>query len=354
MTVLIAILLLIIGLLVYLFAFGPKLTQEADEIIERALTGPLPNIVSGQTGFAYSDGLKVWYERIFPPGPSKGTVLLISAVGGNALEWFPSVVRQFIDAGYQVVRYDHRGTGLSDWMPNWSLRRPYSIADMARDALAILDALKVEKVHIVGLSMGGMIAQEVAIQQPARVQSLTLMMTSGFIGDPELPGLTSRYFVNSILKGIPLLKYRLLSGEKNLVKERIAKQLSFPGYEGLDIKETAEVVLYDLRKRKGLNLRAVLQHQTAVQVAGSRYDKLKTLAIPTLVIHGTADALIPFEHGRKLAEIIPNAESLWLAGVGHMFPVPDMDALMKAILSHLDQHPSADSVPAGHQGTLLP
>jgi pimeloyl-ACP methyl ester carboxylesterase len=162
------------------------------------------------------------------------------------------------------------------------------------------------------------------------------MMTSGYIGDPDLPSLSSRYFVSLFVKGLPLLKYRLMGGEKNLIKERIAKTIAVVGYEGLDIKETAEVVLYDLRKRRGLNLKATLQHQTAVTFAGSRYNRLRTLDIPTLVVHGTADQFIPVEHGRKLVEIIPHARGMWLDGVGHVFPVPDMAALLKNIFAHFD------------------
>jgi pimeloyl-ACP methyl ester carboxylesterase len=108
------------------------------------------------------------------------------------------------------------------------------------------------------------------------------------------------------------------------------------GYEGLDIQETAEFVLYDLRKRRGINVQAIFQHQTAVSISGSRYEKLKNLDIPTLVVHGTVDQLIPVEHGRKLVEVIPNAKGLWLDGVGHVFPVPDMEMLVKNILSHFE------------------
>jgi pimeloyl-ACP methyl ester carboxylesterase len=162
------------------------------------------------------------------------------------------------------------------------------------------------------------------------------MMTSGFIGDPDLPGLTSRYFLEALLKGIPLLKYRLLGGEKNLIKERIAKQISAIGVDGLDIKEIAEVVLYDLRKRRGINVRAVLQHQTAVNVAGSRYEKLRALSTPTLVVHGPEDQFIPIEHGKKLVETIPSAEGIWLEGVGHVFPVSKMDKLTTKILGHIE------------------
>jgi len=317
------------------WAAGPSLPAETDAVIEDVLKSALPEMVSGKSDFTTADGLNLWYESILPAGPPHGSVLLIMAMGGNALFWPPKFVKSFVDAGYQVIRYDHRGTGLSDWMEHWDRKQPYSVADMARDAVAVLDAVGVQRTHIVGLSIGGMIAQEVAIQNPGRVASLTLIMTSGFIGDPDLPGLTSRYFLEVLLKAIPLLKYRLLGGEKNLIKERIAKQVSFIGSEGLDIKEAAEVVLYDLRKRRGINFRAVLQHQTAVSVAGSRYEKLRALSTPTLVVHGSEDQFIPIEHGKKLVETIPNAVGIWLEGVGHVFPVPNMDKLTAMILVHI-------------------
>jgi len=95
------------------------------------------------------------------------------------------------------------------------------------------------------------------------------------------------------------------------------------GPEDLDIRETAELVLYGLRERRGISLRGAYQHLTAVTVSGSRYERLKTLNIPTLVIHGTTDPINPIEHGKKLAQVIPNAEGLWLDGVGHVFPYPN-------------------------------
>jgi pimeloyl-ACP methyl ester carboxylesterase len=325
----------LVGIAIYIFASGPKLPAETDTIIDRVIKSELTEVIVGNTGFASSYGLKIWYESISPQGSPKGAVLLIMGMGGDALIWPPKFVRAFVDAGYQVIRYDQRGTGMSDWVENWDSKNPYSVADMAGDALAVLDALEIQKVHIVGLSLGGMIAQEVAIQHPDRVASLTLMMTSAYVGDPELPGLTSRYLIENTLKNIPLLKYRMMGGEKNLIKERIAKQILVVGYDGLDIKKTAEVVLYDLRKRRGINVRAIFQHQVAVTVSGSRYEKLKTLNIPTLVIHGTEDQMIPVEHGKKLVEVIPNAEGIWLDGVRHVFPVPNMDVLIKNIISHL-------------------
>lgn len=336
MILLVTLLIFLAGVSIYIFAGGPKLPPETDAIIDDVLNSELPEVVVGETGFASSAGLNIWYESISPQGLPRGTVLLLMGSGGDALIWPPGFVRAFVDAGYQVVRYDQRGTGASDWVEDWDRQNPYSVADMAGDVVAVLDALGIERAHLVGLSMGGMIAQEVAIGYPDRVASLTLMMTSGYVGDPDLPqGPTTRYLLSSLVKGVPLLKYRLIGGEKNLVKERIAKQVSMIGYEGLDIRETAEVVLYDLRNRRGINTRGAFQHMTAVAVSGSRYEGLRRIDVPTLVIHGTTDQFIPVEHGRKLVEIIPEAKGLWLEGVGHVFPVPDMDALLENILSHI-------------------
>jgi len=323
------------AILICIFRFGPKLPPETDAIIDDVFNNDLPEFVSGQTGFAESDGLQIWYESIAPDGTPKGTVLLIMSHAGSGLEWPPKFIRLFVHAGYRVIRYDHRGTGMSDWVENWSRQNPYLIADMAGDALAVLDALQIEQLHIVGLSLGGMVAQELATRVPERVLSLTLMMTSGNISDPDLPSLTSRFLLVSALKGLPLLKYRMAGGEKNLIKERIAKVISVVGTENLDIRETAEVVLYEMRKRRGFNIRAVFQHQAAASMAGSRYEKLKTLHAPTLVIHGTADQVIPVEHGRKLVDILPNAKGLWLDGVEHIFPYPNMSRVNETIMAHL-------------------
>jgi pimeloyl-ACP methyl ester carboxylesterase len=329
--------LLVVGFAIYIAVSGPKLPPETDEIIERVLNSELPEVIRGTTGFVSSDGLAIWYESILPKVPPKGVILLIMGIAGDALTWPPAFVRAFVEAGYQVMRYDHRGTGLSDWVDSWDRKKPYSLTAMADDAIAILNALTVQKVHLIGLSMGGMIAQEIAIHQPGRVTSLTLIMTSGYIGDRDLPGLTSRYFFGNLIKGIPLLKYRLMGGERNLIKERIAKTIQGVGYEELDIKEIAEVVLYDLRKRRGINLKAVLQHQAAVSISGSRYDQLKALNVPTLVIHGTADSFIPIEHGKKLVEVIPNAKGLWIAGVGHVFPLPNMHDVNNKIMAFFER-----------------
>jgi pimeloyl-ACP methyl ester carboxylesterase len=328
--------LLFVALLIYIFRAGPVLPPETDRIIDDVLRNDLPEVVTGETGFAQSGDLTIWYESIAPDGPPRGVVLLLMGMGGDGLLWPPSFVRAFVDAGYRTIRFDYRSTGLSTWIQEWNRRQPYTLADMAGDAVAVLDALVIGRAHLVGLSLGGMVAQELAIANPDRAASLTLMGTSGFIGDPDLPGLSSGYLIKSAIIGLPLFRYRLLGGEKNLILERIAKTVAMIGPENLDIRETAELVVYDLRRRKGLNLRAARQHQAAVTIAGARYDRLAALDIPALIIHGTADPIIPVEHGRKLVAVIPGARGLWLDGVGHVFPFPDMEMVMRHLLAHLD------------------
>lgn len=325
------------GLVIWILVAGPKLPSQTDAIIDEVINKELPELIVGKTGVVNSDGLDIWYESISPEGQSKGTVLLIMGMGGSALEWPHKYVQEFVDSGYHVIRYDHRGTGMSDWVADWDRKNPYSIKDMAGDAVAVLDALKIKKTHVVGLSLGGMIAQEIAINHPHRIESLTLIMTSGHVGDPDLPSITSQYFISSLIKGIPLFKYRIIGGEKNLIKERVAKMISFTREEYLDIKEIAEIVIYDLRQRRGINIKAIFQHLAAVNISGSRYEMLKTLDIPTLVIHGTNDQLFPIEHGKKLMEVIPNAKGIWIEGMGHVFPLPNMDEIIKDIIKHISQ-----------------
>jgi pimeloyl-ACP methyl ester carboxylesterase len=321
--------------IVHLYRSGPKLPPGTDAIIEDVLRSELPPVVTGQTGFASSDGLRIWYESIPPQGPSRGTVLLIMANGGNALDWPPAFVRALVHAGYGVIRYDHRDTGLSDRVKS-KTNPPYTLADMAGDAVAVLDALEVPRAHVIGLSMGGMIAQEVAIDHPGRVATLTLIMTSGYIGDPDLPGPSSRFFLTSMLRGLPLLRYRILGGEANLIRERIAKMVAAGTAGEMNVQETAEVALYDLRERRGVSIQGALHHQAAVSHAGGRHDRLGRVMAPALVIHGTADPLIPVEHGLKLVEIMPRAQGLWLDGVGHTFPVPEMDSVCERIVEHME------------------
>ncbi len=315
----IIILSLIIGASIYIYNSGPILPDHTDEIIEEVIANPIPELIKGKTGVVTSQGIQIWYESILPKESPKGVILLIMGISNDALGWPEKFIQSLTDLGYQVIRYDHRGTGLSDWIENFDNNKPYSLFDMASDGVSVLNALEIEKANIIGVSMGGMIAQHLAIDYPDRVQSLTSIMSSGNVFDQELPPISSEVAIDLIKTAI---KYSIFSSEKNIVKLHLASRIILMGEasQDLDIKEISGNVLYNIRKRKGYNPNVSGQHQAAVSASGSRYENLKKLNLPTLIIHGASDPFIPIEHGKKCANLIPNADSLWVENMGHDIP----------------------------------
>ncbi|HEU4546698.1 MAG TPA: alpha/beta hydrolase, partial [Microlunatus sp.] len=308
-------------------------------------------VITGDTGFAASGSVRIWFESIPPPGPERGVVLLSSSMAADALFWPSVFVRGLGRAGYRVVRYDHRGAGASDWIEDWHRSAPYSLLDMAGDAVAVLDATAVDRAHVVGLSLGGFVAQEVAIAHPHRVASLTLLSTAADPTDATLPGPRTSLLLRSGLRGLPLLRYRLLGGEANRVRAIIAKTM-IGGGEARDLSEVGELArtaLYVLRHRRGVNLKAIWQHQTAVAVTRCRYELLTQVTSPTLIVHGTHDPLISFAHAEWLAQLLPHAHHLWLDGVGHQFPYPNLATVVNVITSHMDLADAGGSGPDAYR-----
>jgi pimeloyl-ACP methyl ester carboxylesterase len=326
----------VLGLAALLAWRGPRLPPGTEKVIARIRSGPVTGVVTGESGYAQSDEVRIWFESIAPVGVEKGVVLLNIALGASSLYWPPPFLRALSAAGYRVVRYDQRGTGASSRMADWNRQHPYSLIDMADDAIAVLDELRIARAHVLGLSLGGFIAQEIAIRYPERVQSLTLMSTSADPTDASMPGPRTWPLVKTALAGLPLLRYRLLGGEANLVRELLAGLVAQGGDDPVDVEEWTRIVLYDRRERGGFNFRALRQHQVAVAVTRSRYPLLGTIAVPTLVIHGVEDTFLPIEHGRRLAAAIPSASGMWLEDTGHPFPYPKMREVTAAITMHLD------------------
>jgi pimeloyl-ACP methyl ester carboxylesterase len=326
----------VVGLAVYIYASGPPLPPNSDEIISQVLRSELPEIFSGKTGYAKSGDINIWYESIEPDDTPKGTILLLAGISSDAVAWPTKFLDALVAAGYRVIRTDHRGTGMSDWIEDWDSSNPYSLDDMANDGIAVLDALGIEEAHVIGVSMGGMIAQQIAINHPDRVLSLTSIMSSGNINDPNLPPI-SMDIAQELIKAS--LKYGLIKSERNLIKLHIASRMILMGDSSyaLDVKTIAEQVLYNLRKRKGYNSQASIQQQAAVTASGSRYDKLRTLDTPTLIIHGNADPFIPIEHGLKCAELVPNADTLWIEGMAHDLPDAYVDVVAEKIITSIQR-----------------
>ena len=329
----ITLLILLTGIIILIFFTGPKLPDNTDTIIDNVMNSELPEFVKGKSGYVVSDNYKIWYESITPKDSNKGAILLFMGMATDALGWPQTFIDKLVNSGYQVIRYDYRGTGLSDWIEDWR-QKPYSIADLAKDAKTILDILKISKAHLIGLSLGGMVAQEFAIKNPDRTLTLTSIMSSGNIVDKELPKVSKSVLFEFIKIGI---KYGVFKSEKSTIKLMLAAKMILRGdaqYD-IDVKRTAEQVLYNLRKRKGYNQNASKQHYATANLSTSRYEKLKDLKIPVLIIHGINDPFVPIEHSKKLASVIPNSKTKWFNNMGHDLPVSLIDTLSKEIISNI-------------------
>lgn len=297
--------------------------------IKSAIEAPLENMV-GDEGYALNDGVRIWYDVHQPKDTVKGSVLLIMGLSADALIWPSYFYQPFLDSGYQVIRLDNRGVGNSDW-DAFDSDNPYSLSDMSDDVIAVLDTLSIAKAHIVGASMGGMIGQTLCIEHPERAATLTSIMSTAWADDPEMPEIDMNVFKHI---GINTIRYGLSGEIEDGVKLRVAIRELLMGSEKykLDIESIAQLTRYNMEKRSGYNQKSGLQQTKAIEISGSRIESLKTLTVPTLVVHGKTDPLIPFEHGVKTAELIPNTETLWIDGMGHALPKMYSDTIVLRML----------------------
>jgi pimeloyl-ACP methyl ester carboxylesterase len=329
-TFFVVVLTVLMAAIIFIFAASYPVPEGTDEIIKEVYSKELPNQIKGDTGKAKSKGIDIWYESIQPTVESKGTILLIMGLGGNALEWPLYFTMPLVEEGFRVIRFDNRSSGLSTWPDN-----DFTIQDMTEDAVAVMDALGVKKAHILGMSMGGMIGQIMAIEHPDRVQSLISFMSSGNIDDPDLPSVSQSTYASIVATAI---RYGFPRSEKSIIKSTVGVR-SFLSYDLSEkrIKTLIEQTLFNLRYRKGFNPRAFIQHTKAVRNSGSRYIGLQKLKIPVLVIHGREDPLIPVEHAIKTALTIPEAELLILEGMGHDTSPEHTPLMHEAILKFIEE-----------------
>lgn len=240
-------------------------------------------------------------------------LLLIGGAGWSRDWWDDELCDRFVAAGLQVVRYDHRDTGEST---HWPPGAPgYTAADLTADALAVLDALGVARAHLAGLSMGGGIAQSLALTVPERVASLTLIATTAV--DPrvgELPGVTPE-LAALFADGAPEPD---LGDPVAAVEALVEGERPFAGPDAFDEARIRAIARRVVDRSRDL---AAGANHVAVLGGHDGPDDLSTLAgVPTVVVHGTVDPLFPVEHGRALAAAIPGARLLEIAGMGHQLP----------------------------------
>ena len=277
--------------------------------------------------------------------PSHPAIVLIMGLGMQLTAWPDSFCRALVGRGYRVVRFDNRDCGLSGRTPGKKranlmlamaasalglpVRTPYTLEDMAGDVTGLMDRLGIAQAHIVGASMGGMIAQVLTATFPQRVLSLTSIMSSSGNRRVSKPTKPAR----KVLLSRPADPKDTESVIDYMVQ--MFGVIGSPAYPA-----TPD----ELRDRLGRSIRraytpaGTARQLLAIIASGDRRKLLRTIKAPTLVIHGAADPLVPLAAGRDTAQNIPGAELLVIDGMGHDFPEALMPKLAQAIASHCDQY----------------
>jgi pimeloyl-ACP methyl ester carboxylesterase len=302
------------------------------------MTPTQTDLIRGTTGYAEHNGVKIWYEDRQPEQPARGTLLLIMGIATDALAWHNVFLEPLLAAGYRVIRMDNRDVGMSDWLTDFT-ENPYDLSDMAGDALAVLDALHIAKAHICGLSMGGMITQQIAIQQPERIVSLINIMTSAYVLKPTGFRPMSIFTMGRFVWHIAKLRRNPTPENLMNMQYKTFEILMGPGCNDDIPRETiAANFNYTYNHRKRYNPKALAQHFAAIKTSGSREAALRKVTLPTLIIHGTADPLVPISHGCALAKLMPHAQTFWVEGMGHCVSPGFNTAVTARIIAHLAEH----------------
>ena len=276
-------------------------------------------------------------------------VLLIMGLGMQLTAWPPAMVQGLVDAGYRVLRLDNRDIGLSAHFdhlrtPNLllaalkhrmgiAIKPPYSLQDMAADALGVLDALGIARAHIIGASMGGMIAQRLALLAPQRTLSLTsIMSTSGARGLPQAKPAVMR----------ALMSRPKATDTSALIAHgiRLFNIIGSPGFP-TDPQQMHDRVAASLARSN--HPAGSLRQMVAIAADSTRAELLRSVRCPTLVLHGKADPLVPYACGEDTARRIPGAQLVGINGMGHDLAPGVIAALLPHMLPFLAAHPPASS-----------
>lgn len=287
-----------------------------------------------------ANGLRLEVETM--GDPSAPAVMLIMGLGMQLVAWPEEFCRALVDAGHFVIRFDNRDSGLSEkidaaaptsvplaalrYFLRLPVRAPYSLEDMAADSIAVLDALDIEAAHIVGASLGGMIAQMVAAKYPQRCLSLTSIMSSS--GDRRLP--------KSSLKVTRMLLFRPPANAalETLLDHYVEffRTVGSPGFP------TPDAVVRE-RLSRGLQRcyhpAGVARQLLAIAAASDRSVALKKISRPTLVVHGDADPFVRVAHGIDCARKIPGAVLKIIPGMGHDLAPGLLPILSESVTAHL-------------------
>ena len=302
----------------------------------------------------------IWYEEF--GDINNETILLIMGANANCKQWPQEFIDELTAKNFRVVRFDNRDVGKSSWfgkeprynkflkiLPEFFLEIivnrifglavdnkgkfkfseassvQYDLSDMAKDAVSLMDSLNIEKAHIVGASMGGMITQIIALDYPERVKSITPIMTTPGIQNESLSG-PSQELLNAMQKSFVMnLKGRFEDGVVEIYKQLTGSR--FPFDEQDFRNKLAPIVEH------GNNPFAL--HGAAIGASPDRTSRLNEINVPTLVIHGTEDAILPLDHGIALADGIKNSARMIMDRVGHEIPEQLYSEIVNAIVENI-------------------
>lgn len=262
--------------------------------------------------------VELYYDTFGDPGDP--VLLLVNGFGSQCINFKEAWCERFVAEGFRVVRFDNRDVGLSSHLKGGP---EYTLAEMADDGFAVLDAVGAAQAHIAGWSMGGMIVQTMALARPERVLSLTSVMSTpggdvGAVPDAE---------------ALAVLSTAAPTTRDESIAQYVAAQHVIGSPAFLDDERLAAdgAAIYDRSFDPGGRARQM----NAIMKSPSRQDALRSLQVPTLVIHGDLDRLVPIEAGRLTAELIPGATFTVIEGMGHDYPPQLWDQLVTVITKHL-------------------
>ncbi|GAA3409494.1 alpha/beta fold hydrolase [Paenibacillus hodogayensis] len=267
------------------------------------------------------DGIEICTDSFGKP--VNPAILLIMGAQSSMIWWEEEFCQRLADAGSFVIRYDNRDVGRST---TYEPGQPgYTFEDMADDAIRVLDAYKIEQAHIVGMSMGGMLTQMIALRHPERVLTITLLSTSNFA--PHLPPMEER--IMDFFSNMEVVDW---TNEQSVAEYAMDRSRILAGSK----HPFHEITVGNLAKKefaRSNNPASMSNH--ALLTGGESYlSRTGEIKVPALIIHGTEDPIIPYEHGKNLANEIPGAVLLTLEGTGHELHCDDWGLIIDSISKH--------------------
>lgn len=294
-------------------------------------------VAHSKSAMAKANGIELCYDtfgdRAAPP------IVLIMGLAAQMIAWDEEFCGGLASHGYWVIRFDNRDIGhstkfaahgvpdvmamLGPLLQGKTVSAPYTLRDMAADTVGLMDALGIKTAHLVGASMGGAIAQEIAIRHPARLRTLTSIMSS--TGEPGLAQPTPEA-MQILMAPTPADRDAYL--KRYLQTWAVLRGPGFPLDEARDAERGAR------NFERGLNPAGVARQLAAIMASGSRKDALAAVKAPALIIHGDADPLVRLDGGEATARAIPGAKLLVIKGMGHALPIPMWPQIIAAIEGH--------------------